>query len=279
MNLKQLSGNKSRKIKDGMSNEFYGIRDSCKVKDGYQNWKDNAIIIPFDAAKKLNEQGLVNSNYWQAEYYTNEGEIVESMHVANKSLLAIPAPSYQYAKNFCDKNGIDFFGLFTEEEKNEAQKDGISYFKNGVSDSRRVKDEFIDNLYYNFGGSGRYNEDYEMYDEDYDVAEYLMNEADLLENKYSVYEREGDTVENWEQCIRGYFDLVDKTDVKDVDSVFRILEDANFHILNWVLLLEKGTDKDVQEAIDFIFDDTDNYIQRNQRYTALRNVINEMGIA
>ena len=134
--MKNMNLKKAMKLSDSKMPSKY------KVKDYYdQNWKDNAIIIPFGAAKKLNEQGLVNSNYWQREYYTNEGNIVESTCVDDKSLLAIPAPSYQYAKNFCDKNCIDFFGLFTEEEKIEAQKDGISYFKNNVSDSKRkVKD-------------------------------------------------------------------------------------------------------------------------------------------
>ena len=148
-----------------------------------------------------------------------------------------------------------------------------------VGDSRRVKDEFIDNLWYSFGDyAGRYDEDFEMVDEDNAVGDYLVNESELLENKYSVYKRNGDNVENWEQCIREYFDLIDKTDIPNVDEVSYILEDANKHILNWVLILEKGTDKDVQDAIDFIFD-TGNYLQKNPRYIALRNVINEMGIA
>jgi len=219
---------------------------------------------------KDNEQEL--EDYRQIiknHYYSNKDMIMEYL---DNQCLNWHILDYKDYCILCEENGIKPLPMGYQPRETAASK---SYKESMLfSDSRRVKDEFIDNLWYNFGGSGRYNEDYEMYDEDYDTAEYLMNEADLLETECSVYEKGGDTVENWEQCIRGYFNLVDKTDVKDVDSVFRILEDANFHLLNWVLLLEKGTDKDVQEAIDFIFDDED-YIQRNQRYTALRNIIKE----
>ena len=125
-----------------------------------------------------------------------------------------------------------------------------------VSDSRRVKDEYIKPFWYSFGGAFNdpYNIDREVEDEDYDTACYLMNETDEIKDKYLPNDKAYDSdVEGWVNAFHEIIELLERTPMENPESVYEYLESDNYHdVVGLMWLTGKCGKKRQQQEINFI---------------------------
>lgn len=214
------------------------VSDSRRVKDGLtssERYNRNMERI-FATAERFDQ----NQMKWLREQGVSEDEI-------------------QNAKRNTGLHGSELSKLvlrIARENGDERENSEILGEAMGISDSRRIKDEYTEPFWYNFGGafSDPYNIDREVEDDDYDTATYLMDKSSEIKDKYlpdnNAYNND---VEGWVNAFYEIVDLLNKTPMENPESVYEYLESDNFHdVVGLMWLIGKCGKKRQQQEIDFI---------------------------
>ena len=245
-----------------------------RVKDARQNEDYNYVK---QIANELNEWidgGKEGVTYKEVTDYLGIRDFIPYKHsTANRDYWVLANSSTNAGIMFMHRGDIVYICEFVD--------DVYRLPAAMVGDSRRVKDEYINNLWYDFGSSfsDPYNIDKELEDEDYDVALHLERMAEEIENKYLPDNKAYNSdIESWKVVFYEIIELLEKTPMENPEAVYDILESDNFHYVYFAMfLIGLCGDKRQQQAIDFL--NKYAYQERTTAwYTALAIVGEELGI-